>query len=499
MPRQPAAAARAAAAAAAAAAATANLWEDPTAPADLAVESLVQPGRRLSTAPGVLKVPPTAQLVELGAIELMRDEEGVPPPSKGAAGAAAVPTTAYAFSEAPADGACVSPDHPDPHGPLFRRRRRSGCTTKPTKKDLGLGEHGDAGQRRASAADLQNRPTEPQPEPQLPPTVTCTAAGGHVATVAPSDAMSLGCAQGSATPQRLRTYIVAIFTAELEESETQQPWFVPSPTDVASDLTQAWAAQARLRGSMGARFPTARQQQRCHREHVRSARAVKPVPPTSQRLKGCGSPPRLRFNFPFQSHEIASSLDSTLVIDTGTSSWRPRFNWPFNWPESEPDPPSGAACGDVPTAASDAEPAEPPSTRATPTPALCGTSPCTDASVWIELIGTTGGSSGARRLSVGTAQPQASADDAHTVQAAAATAAAGGSARPAWAVAGGPKLFGAGQLAEFVITCPDGIGEIKAVRVWHDADGADWSSSRWKLERVHVRVHKLDTLIPSWM
>jgi hypothetical protein len=249
--------------------------------------------------------------------------------------------------------------------------------------------------------------------------------------------LGLRARQRSATPQRLRTYIVAIFTAELEESDTQQPWFVPSSTDVASDLTQAWAAQARLRESMGARFPTARQQQRCHREHVRSARAVKPVPPTSQRLKGCGSPPRLRFNFPFQSHEMDSSLDSTLVFNT--SSWRPRFNWPSNWSESEPDPPSGAACGDVPTAAPDAEPAEPPSTRASPTPALCGTSPCTDASVWIELIGTTGGSSGARRLraaSVGTAQPQASADDARSAQAAAA-AAAGGSARPAWAVAVG--------------------------------------------------------------
>jgi hypothetical protein len=84
--------------------------------------------------------------------------------------------------------------------------------------------------------------------------------------------------------------------------------------------------------------------------------------------------------------------------------------------------------------------------------AKSGTSPQTDATVWLEIYGVGGASSGKHRLAYDVPEMKA-------------------------------NLFAPGHVDEFTITCPD-LGALESVRVWHDNDGADWNSSRWKLSKL---------------
>lgn len=80
----------------------------------------------------------------------------------------------------------------------------------------------------------------------------------------------------------------------------------------------------------------------------------------------------------------------------------------------------------------------------------------TDASVWVELYGRDpGSSSGPQQLSAANNSPVPSV------------------------------LFQPGHVNEFTIACQD-LGDITRVRLWHDSDGRDWSSSRWKLDKVII-------------
>jgi hypothetical protein len=82
---------------------------------------------------------------------------------------------------------------------------------------------------------------------------------------------------------------------------------------------------------------------------------------------------------------------------------------------------------------------------------VAGTSPHTDASVSIRLIGSVADSGEQRLVHEG--------DDA--------------------------EIFRPGHVDEFAITCTD-IGDIEAIEVWHGNDGLDWNTSRWKLEKLIV-------------
>lgn len=78
----------------------------------------------------------------------------------------------------------------------------------------------------------------------------------------------------------------------------------------------------------------------------------------------------------------------------------------------------------------------------------------TDATVHIEMVGTLG-SSGVHSLNAYT--PREERDG----------------------------IFRAGSIDEFAISCTD-LGDIYQLRIWHDNDGSDLQSSRWKLDKVVV-------------
>jgi hypothetical protein len=84
------------------------------------------------------------------------------------------------------------------------------------------------------------------------------------------------------------------------------------------------------------------------------------------------------------------------------------------------------------------------------------TSPGTDASVHIELIGTVDG--------------QKVSSKVHSLNH------TGGGNETA-------GIFHAGSIDEFAISCED-LGDVHTLRIWHDNDGQDLQSSRWKLEKV---------------
>ena len=108
------------------------------------------------------------------------------------------------------------------------------------------------------------------------------------------------------------------------------------------------------------------------------------------------------------------------------------------------------------------------------------TSPRTDATVWIELGGSNGKSSGPRLLARGDDDPflpgaiRQESSRAWLI-----------SAPPADHESDGGEKFAAGSVDEFAISCDD-LGDVTTCRVWHDNDGADWNTSRWKLAKVVV-------------
>lgn len=79
------------------------------------------------------------------------------------------------------------------------------------------------------------------------------------------------------------------------------------------------------------------------------------------------------------------------------------------------------------------------------------TTPHTDAGVTVTLVGTKGESGKQRLVHEG--------EDA--------------------------EIFRPGHVDEFAVTCTD-IGELTALIVQHDNNGSDWSSSRWKLDKIVV-------------
>jgi hypothetical protein len=46
-------------------------------------------------------------------------------------------------------------------------------------------------------------------------------------------------------------------------------------------------------------------------------------------------------------------------------------------------------------------------------------------------------------------------------------------------------IFCSGSIDEFAISCTD-LGDIHTLRIWHDNDGEDLQSARWKLDKVVV-------------
>jgi hypothetical protein len=135
-----------------------------------------------------------------------------------------------------------------------------------------------------------------------------------------------------------------------------------------------------------------------------------------------------------------------------------------------------------------------------------GSSPRTDASVWVELHGRTrtglGGattSSGRRQLARrgGARLSAATAEwDDHSVNAMSREPPHHGPpsregglnsvcVRARRAQGGGGSLFSPGHIDEFALTCED-LGDIQTCTIGHENDGLDSNTSAWKLEKVVV-------------